>query len=69
MDGHTHERRNDRPAPKNIILRKIYTLGERMRTAKEITKIEPHYAWHSVEITFAQSWERFKKGENTRKWE
>lgn len=69
MDGHTHERRNDRPAPKNIILRKIYTLGERMRTAKEISKIEPHYARHSVEITFAQSWERFKKGENTRKWE
>ena len=59
----------EHPAPKNVILRKLYTLRQRIATAREIGKVEPHYARHMVVTAFAQSWERFKKGENTRKWE
>ena len=56
-------------APKNVVLRKLYTLRQRIAEAREIGKIEPHYARHMVVTTVAQSWERFKKGENTRTWE
>jgi len=58
-----------RPAPKNVILRKLYTLRERILEAQEIAKVEPYYARHMVATAFAQSWDRFKKGENTRTWE
>lgn len=55
--------------PKNVFLRKLYTLRERIRKAGEVGSYEPHFARHMVATAFAQSWERFKKGENTRKWE
>lgn len=55
--------------PKNVILRKLYTLRERIRDARVLAKIEPHYARYMVATAFAQSWSRFLAGENTRKWE
>lgn len=57
------------PAPKNVILRKIYTFRIRLREAQAIARFEPHYARHTVWATIAQSWDRFKKGESTRTWE
>lgn len=56
-------------APKNIILRKLYTFRLRWHDAWEIARFEPVYARHMVATTIAQSWDRFKRGENTRKWE
>lgn len=69
LHGREKIEQNDKPAPKNVILRKLYTLRERIRKAREIRTYESHYARHMVATAFAQSWERFKKGENTRKWE
>ena len=56
-------------APKNILLRKLYTFRLRWQAAREVARFEPVYARHLVMTTIAQSWERFKRGENTRKWE
>ncbi|MBO4665906.1 MAG: nucleotidyltransferase family protein [Paludibacteraceae bacterium] len=56
-------------APKNVILRKLYTLRLRIADARQIAQIEPHYARHMVVTTVAQSWDRFIKGQNTRTWE
>ena len=55
--------------PKNVILRKLYTLRERLRAACAVSRIEPHFARHMVVTSFAQSWQRFKSGANTRHWE
>ena len=57
------------PAPKNVILRKLFTLRVRLHEARAIARFEPHYARHLVLTAFAQSWDRFKKGESTRTWE
>lgn len=56
-------------APKNIILRKAHTFFTRVREAQAIGVYEPHYARHMVIANIAQSWQRFLRGENTRKWE
>ena len=69
LHGSEQPKGSKQPAPKNVVLRKLYTLRERIREARAIGPIEPHYARHMVATAFAQSWERFKKGENTRTWE
>lgn len=56
-------------APKNVVLRKLYTFRQRVREARIIARYEPTYARHKVWATVAQSWARFLRGENTRKWE
>ena len=56
-------------APKNVILRKLYTFRIRLGEAREIAKVEPCYARHTIATSIAQSWVRFLKGENTRFWE
>lgn len=60
---------NKNNAPKNVILRKLYTFFSRLRDAREIAKVEPCYACHMVTTSIAQSWVRFLRGENTRTWE
>lgn len=69
IDGRMHDSAAKGKAPRNIILRKLYTLRLRIREAQRIGEIEPVYARHMVVTAFAQSWERFKRGENTRRWE
>ena len=69
IDGRMHEPGTNGKAPRNIILRKLYTLRLRIREAQHIGEIEPIYARHMVVTAFAQSWDRFKRGENTRRWE
>lgn len=56
-------------APKNVILRKLYTFIIRLREARDIAKVEPRFAIHTVFANIAQSWSRFLRGENTRTWE
>lgn len=69
LEGKDAAPKEEEKAPKNVILRKMYTLRVRIREAKEIAKVEPGYARHMIATAFAQSWERFKLGQNTRKWE
>lgn len=70
-----HSIRHGRPtlpkgnAPKNVVLRKLYTFRMRVKEAQDIARYEPNYARHKVWATVAQSWARFLRGENTRKWE
>lgn len=56
-------------APKNVLLRKMYTFRQRVQEAKLIARYDPTYARHMVWANIAQSWQRFLRGENTRKWE
>lgn len=56
-------------APKNVLLRKLYTFKVRTREARDIARFEPHYARHMVVTNVAQSMMRFLKGQNTRHWE
>lgn len=56
-------------APRNVILRKLYTFIVRTRDAHEIARFCPTYARHMVVTDIAQSWNRFLKGQNTRHWE
>ena len=56
-------------APKNVLLRKLYTFKVRTREARDIARFEPHYARHMVVTNVAQSLVRFLKGQNTRHWE
>jgi len=55
--------------PKNVVLRKLFTFRCRLREAREIAKIEPQYARHTITTSIAQSFIRFLHGENTRTWE
>ena len=56
-------------APKNVLLRKIYTFRQRLKEARIIARYEPTYARHTVWANIVQSWQRFLRGENTRHWE
>ena len=69
LSGYPQKEESQSQPPKNVLLRKLFTLRNRVRDARAFARFEPHYARHLVTIAFAQSWERFKKGENTRKWE
>ena len=69
LQGKDRSQKPKNNAPKNVLLRKLYTLGIRLGEACDIARIEPQYARHTIATTFRQSWERFKRGENTRRWE
>ena len=69
MDGRQITTDKKEIAPSNIIFRKLYTLRERLKSACVMAYYDPHFARHMVATTFAQSYHRFKIGENTRKWE
>lgn len=56
-------------APKNVLLRKLYTFVCRLGEAREIAHVAPRYALHTISSSIAQSWARFLRGENTRTWE
>ena len=68
LHGRKQPKMSDDSAPKNVLLRKLYTFRERVREAREVAAFEPHYARHMVVTAIAQSWVRFTKGENTRQW-
>ncbi len=67
--GERPQKQDKGNAPKNVILRKLYTFITRTRDAREIAKYCPSYARHMVITDIAQSWDRFLKGQNTRHWE
>lgn len=56
-------------APKNVLIRKIYTFRLRLKEAKRIGQYEPQWARHYICATMAQSFCRLLRGESTRKWE
>ncbi len=56
-------------APRNVLLRKLYTFRARTREAQFIAKFSPCYARHMVVTNIAQSFVRFLRGQNSRHWE
>jgi hypothetical protein len=56
-------------APRNVLLRKLYTFRARTRDARFVAQFSPRYARHMVMTNIAQSFVRFLRGQNTRHWE